>query len=73
MKLQTSKRKRIALLVESSLGSGRSILRGISQFARQVGNWELLYAPRGLEDVVPDWLESWEGDGVIARIQDEVN
>ncbi len=71
MKLQTSKRKRIALLVESSLGSGRSILRGISQFARQVGNWELLYAPRGLEDVVPDWLESWEGDGVIARIQDE--
>ncbi len=71
MKLQISKRKRIALLVESSLGSGRSILRGISQFARQVGNWELLYAPRGLEDVVPDWLESWEGDGVIARIQDE--
>jgi LacI family transcriptional regulator len=71
MKLQSSKRKRIALLVESSLGSGRSILRGISQFARQVGNWELLYAPRGLEDVVPDWLESWEGDGVIARIQDE--
>ena len=71
MKLQISKRKRIALLVESSLGSGRSILRGISQFSRQVGNWELLYAPRGLEDVVPDWLESWEGDGVIARIQDE--
>ena len=71
MKLQTSKRKRIALLVESSLGSGRSILRGISQFAREVGNWELLYAPRGLEDVVPDWLESWDGDGVIARIQDE--
>jgi LacI family transcriptional regulator len=70
MKPRISKRKRIALLVESSLGSGREILRGISQFARQVDNWDLLYAPRGLEDVVPEWLESWDGDGVIARIQD---
>ncbi len=71
MNLRASKRKCIALLVESSLGSGREILRGISQFARQVGNWDLLYAPRGLEEVVPEWLESWEGDGVIARIQNE--
>ncbi len=71
MKPRSSKRKRIALLVESSLGSGREILRGISQFARQVGNWDLLYAPRGLEEGVPEWLESWDGDGVIARIQDE--
>ena len=75
MKSQPSKpeprRKRIALLVETSLGSGREILRGISQFARQIGSWEIFHAPRGLEDAAPDWLASWEGDGVIARIQDE--
>jgi LacI family transcriptional regulator len=68
---QAKKRKRIALLVETSLGSGKEILRGISQFARETGNWEIFHTPRGLEDAVPEWLESWEGDGVIARIQGE--
>ena len=71
MKPQTSRRKRIALLVETSLGSGREILRGISLFARRIGNWEIFHAARGLEDAVPEWLKSWGGDGVIARVQDE--
>lgn len=65
------KHKRIALLVETSLGSGREILRGIAQFARQKTDWEIFHAARGLEDEVPEWIDSWEGDGIIARIQDE--
>ncbi|HBI31694.1 MAG TPA: hypothetical protein DDY45_06625 [Verrucomicrobiales bacterium] len=65
------KRKRIALLVETSLGSGREILRGIAEFARNHDNWEIFHAARGLVDQVPDWLETWEGDGVIARIQSD--
>ncbi|MDG1362159.1 MAG: DNA-binding transcriptional regulator [Akkermansiaceae bacterium] len=65
------KRKRIALLVETSLGSGREILRGIAEFSRNHDNWEIFHAARGLVDQVPDWLETWEGDGVIARIQSE--
>lgn len=71
MKPRSAKRKRVALLVETSLGSGREILRGISQFARKIDTWDLLFAPRGLDDGVPEWLGSWDGDGVIARIQDE--
>lgn len=71
MKPRSAKRKRVALLVETSLGSGREILRGISQFARKIDTWDLLFAPRGLDDGVPEWLVSWDGDGVIARIQDE--
>ena len=71
MKSTARKHKRIALLVETSLGSGREILKGIAQFARQRGNWEIFHAARGLEDEVPEWFDSWEGDGVIARIQDE--
>ncbi|MGI9241270.1 MAG: substrate-binding domain-containing protein [Verrucomicrobiales bacterium] len=71
MKLPPPKSKRVALLVETSLGSGREILRGIAQFARNYANWEIFHAARGLEDVIPEWLEAWEGDGVIARIQDE--
>lgn len=72
MKLRSSgSRRQIALLVETSLGSGREILRGIAQFARDYANWEIFHAARGLEDAVPEWLYDWGGDGVIARIQNE--
>ncbi len=66
-----SSRKRIALLVETSLGSGREILRGIARYARQAGDWQLFHAAGGFSDSLPDWMEQWEGDGVIARIQNE--
>ncbi len=69
MPLTHPKRKRIALVVETSLGSGREILRGIGRYAREAGDWEIYHTPRGLEDEVPDWVASWEGDGIIARIQ----
>ena len=71
VKLTVHKHKRIALLVETSLGSGREILRGIARFARQKTDWEIFHAARGLEEEVPEWIDSWEGDGIIARIQDE--
>ncbi|MDF1852433.1 MAG: DNA-binding transcriptional regulator [Verrucomicrobiales bacterium] len=64
-----ARRRRIALLVETSLGSGREILKGIADFSKQNRNWELFHAARGLEDEVPEWLESLKSDGVIARIQ----
>lgn len=64
-------RKRVALLVETSLGSGREILRGIARYARQAGDWQLFHAAGGLPDAFPGWMESWEGDAVIARIQNE--
>lgn len=63
-------RKRVALLVETSLGSGREILRGIARHAQQSDEWQLFHAARGLEEKVPEWLRKWSGDGVIARIQD---
>lgn len=62
-------RKRIALLVETSHGSGREILRGIARYARQVGDWQLFHGASGLTDSFPEWMENWDGDAVIARIQ----
>tara|TARA_R110002096_G_scaffold59069_6_gene148331 strand:+ start:4966 stop:6105 length:1140 start_codon:yes stop_codon:yes gene_type:complete len=62
-------RKKVALIVETSLGSGREILRGIASFAHQTENWEVFHAVRSLEEAVPDWLDDWDGDGVIARVQ----
>ena len=58
----------VALLVETSLASGREILRGVAQYVREQGPWSLFHSPRGLEESVPRWLSTWKGDGVIARI-----
>ncbi|MEM1443921.1 MAG: DNA-binding transcriptional regulator [Verrucomicrobiota bacterium] len=69
--MSTHPRRRVALLVETSLGSGREILRGIGRYARQASNWQLFHAAGGLSDVMPDWMKDWEGDAVIARIQNE--
>eukprot|EP00825_Cyclidium_porcatum_P004177 TRINITY_DN11942_c0_g1_i1.p1 TRINITY_DN11942_c0_g1~~TRINITY_DN11942_c0_g1_i1.p1 ORF type:complete len:393 (+),score=29.61 TRINITY_DN11942_c0_g1_i1:358-1536(+) len=62
-------RPHVALLVETSLGSGRDILRGIARYGREHEAWSLYYEPRSLEESVPRWLRSWKGNGIIARIQ----
>lgn len=62
-------RKRVALLVETSLGSGREILRGIARHAHELGDWQLFHAAGGLSESIPSWFENWDGDAVIARIQ----
>ncbi|CAN5287663.1 DNA-binding transcriptional regulator [soil metagenome] len=64
------RRRRVALLVETSLGSGREILRGIAKFAHQTDGWQLFHVPRGLAEEPPSWLNEWRGDGIIARVQD---
>lgn len=63
-------RRSVALLVETSLGSGREILRGISDYAHRIDRWQLFHAARGLHDGIPKWMEGWSGDGIIARVQD---
>ncbi|QNN24983.1 DNA-binding transcriptional regulator [Planctomycetales bacterium ZRK34] len=31
--------------------------------------WSIYHEPRSLEQTVPAWLKRWDGDGIIARIQ----
>ncbi len=59
----------MALLIETSLASGRDILRGIARYAREHGPWSIYHEPRSLEESVPRWLRGWDGDGIIARLQ----
>jgi LacI family transcriptional regulator len=61
----------VALLVETSLASGRDILRGIARYVREQGPWSIYHEPRSLEQGVPRWLKHWPGDGIIARIQNQ--
>ncbi len=62
-------RPHVALIIETSLISGREILRGIAHYVRERGPWLIYHEPRALEAAVPRWLESWRGDGIIARLQ----
>jgi LacI family transcriptional regulator len=63
--------RRIALLVESSRNYGRGLLRGISSYVREHGYWSFFFQPHGLEIHAPQWLARWQGDGIIARVNDQ--
>jgi LacI family transcriptional regulator len=63
------KRRRVAVVVESSLAGGRAILRGFAQYVRQVNHWSLFYEPNHFQTSLPDWLSNWRGDGVVARVR----
>ena len=60
---------RVALVIETSLASGRDILLGIARYTRECGPWSIYHEPRSLEESVPRWLNEWDGDGIIARVQ----
>ncbi len=57
---------RIVLLIESSRSSGRSLLRGIANYAREHGPWAFSWEPGGLEKALPQ-LETIGADGIILR------
>lgn len=62
--------KRIALVIETSLASGRQIVVGVSRFLDEQNLWTVFQptGPLGAMDVSA--LENWDGDGIIARIGD---
>src|SRR6516225_1114738 len=62
-------RPRVALLVESSRAYGRGLLHGIAEFVRHHGPWSIFLAERSLGEAPPAWLQAWQGDGIIARIE----
>lgn len=61
--------KKVALLIESSRGYGRHLLRGVAAYTRTNGRFSIYRNERTLGDAAPRWLSRWEGDGVIARIE----
>ena len=62
--------RRVALLIETSRTYGRGILQGIARYAHTHGPWSFYTTERELHSGVPDWMRSWKGDGIIARIED---
>lgn len=59
-----------ALLVETSREYGRGILRGVIRYQHEHEPWSIYFKPQGLGAAPPPWLNSWRGDGILARIND---
>ena len=59
---------RVALLIETSRGYGRSLLRGIVHYASLHGPWEFFINPGDFDQTLPD-MEAWGGTGIIARVE----
>jgi len=62
------KNRQIAILIETSSAYGRGLLRGVSRFLRDESHWSVDFSPHGLHEV-PEWLATWRGDGILARIE----
>lgn len=63
--------RRVAVLIESSRAFGRGLLQGIADYSRDHGPWSMYFEPQGLGVAPPDWLSNWDGDGILARIDDQ--
>src|SRR5512147_3218904 len=64
--LRMVKVPKVFLLIESSRSSGRSLLRGIADYARHHRPWTFYWEPGGLEKAWPQ-LKTLGADGIILR------
>jgi LacI family transcriptional regulator len=59
---------KVALLIETSRGYGRAMLRGIVRYARLHGPWRFYVTPGDFAQALPH-MNQWGGTGIIARIE----
>jgi LacI family transcriptional regulator len=65
------RKKNVALVVETSNGYARGILRGIRDFLIREPGWSIFLAEQSRHETFHSFPEDWGGDGVIARIETE--
>lgn len=66
-------RRAVALLIETSNAYARGLLRGIIRYVREQHHpWSIHLPEQGRGGTPPEWLAKWHGDGIIARIENEV-
>jgi LacI family transcriptional regulator, galactose operon repressor len=63
--------KHVALIVETSNAYARGLLRGIHQYVTEHPGWSIYLGEHSRQNTDLSWLEGWQGDGVIARIENE--
>ncbi len=61
--------RRVALLIETSNGYGRTLLAGVYEHMRSGGHWATFLPEHGRGTPPLRELARWTGDGIIARIE----
>ncbi len=61
-------RKRVALIIETSNEYARGLLHGIRAYIREHDPWAIYFSEQSRGEAL-DWLEDFNGDGIIARIE----
>lgn len=64
------KQRRVALLIESTRSYARELLLGIACYNQERRRWLVEFTPHGLDETPPVWFRHWQGDGVLARVND---
>lgn len=62
-------RRRVALLVQSTLEYGRGILRGIGSYIHEHRHWAVFHHVDSLPKSLPPDLRSWRPDGIIGQFE----
>jgi LacI family transcriptional regulator len=65
----SSSRKRVGILVDTSSGWGRRVIRGVANYALKRSSWQLVVEERGINETMQLQAEQ-DVDGIIARIGD---
>lgn len=65
------RRLHIALLIETSNAYARGLLMGIRAYMRETDPWSIYLGEHTRGEVAPKWLRKWDGDGIIARVENE--
>jgi LacI family transcriptional regulator len=63
---QLTSDKQVAVIIESSNGYDKGLLKGIKQYAQENPRWSI-YMSDSRSDL--SWLFNWKGNGVLARIE----
>ncbi|QEG39327.1 XylR family transcriptional regulator [Roseimaritima ulvae] len=64
-------RRSVALLIETSNSYSRGVLEGITQYIRHHERWSIFLPEQERGSRPPQWLGRWNGDGIIARIEND--
>jgi LacI family transcriptional regulator len=65
----SSRRRQVALLIETSNAYARGLLQGVVHYIREHQPWSFHLMAQGRGDDPPEWLKRWSGHGIIARIE----
>lgn len=67
--MESSSRKRVILMIESSRAFGQLLVKGIVNYSKCHSHWSLYREASGLDEHRPETIK-WAADGIIAHVLD---